>query len=98
MNDSDNNYNFLGKNKRRFFSDNLNYAIKNLSNPRFLGSIHLKNYSNPTLKNVENFFDNELDLKLTRSLRNTLVNPVTKTLFILAIVFNIFWFLLIYLI
>jgi len=98
MNESDNINNFPGKDKRRFFSDNLNFAIKNLSNPRFLGSIHLKNSSNPSLKNVENLLDNELDLKLTRSLKNTFLNPITKTLVILAILFNLFWFLSFYLI
>ncbi|KKL78922.1 hypothetical protein LCGC14_2020020 [marine sediment metagenome] len=98
MKESDNIENFLGKDKRQFFSDNLNYAIKNFFNPSFLGSIHLKKNSNPSLKNVENLLANDLDLRLTRSLKNTFLNPVTKTLVILAILFNIFWFLSIYLI
>ncbi|KKM79502.1 hypothetical protein LCGC14_1349300 [marine sediment metagenome] len=98
MKESENIENFLRKDKKKFFSDNLNYAIKNLLNPRFLGSIHLKKNSNPSLKNVENLLANDLDLKLTRSLKNTFLNPVTKTLIILAILFNLFWFLSIYLI
>lgn len=98
MGESNNIDNFLRKDRKLFSSDSLNNAIKNLSNPRFLGSIHLKKFSNPSLKNVENLLDNTLDLKLTRSLKNTFLNPITKTLIILAILFNLFWFLSIYLI
>ena len=96
MNESDNPDIFQRKGKNLLRSDNLKYAIKNLTNPRFLGSIHLKNNINPNINPVENLIDKELDLKLSRSLKNSLLNPLTKTLIILAILFNLFWFLLIY--
>ena len=98
MNESDKTDNFLRKDKKLLSSDSLDYAIKNLSRPRFLGSIHLKNNANPSFKHIENLIDKDLNLKMTKSLRNTILNPVTKTLIILAIIFNIFWFLLVYLI
>ncbi|MFX0037444.1 MAG: hypothetical protein ACFE9I_17615 [Candidatus Hermodarchaeota archaeon] len=79
-----------------FTSNNLNNAIKNLSKPNFLGSIHLKQEPNVNLYSVENLIESELKLKMTKSLKNTLLNPLTKTLIILAILFNLFWLLFIY--
>ena len=79
--------------KKQLYSNNLDNIIRNLSNPRFLGSIHMKK----TISNrnsVENLIEDELKLKMTKTLKNTLVNPVTKILIILAIVFNLIWFLL----
>ena len=98
MNESDKTDNFLRKDKKLLSSDSLDYAIKNLSRPRFLGSIHLKNAVNPSFNPIEHFVDKALDLRLTKSLKSTILNPITKTLIILAILFNIFWFLLVYLI
>lgn len=84
-------------NKRSLFSsNNLDNIIKNLSTPRFLGSIHLKKEANAHLNSVENLIEDELKLKMTKALKNTLFNPLTKILIILAIVFNLIWFLLIY--
>ena len=79
-------------------SNNLDYLIKNLSNPGFLGSIHLKKEMNPNYRQVENVLAIENELKLTNSLKNTIFNPVTKILIISAIIFNLIWFLSIYLI
>lgn len=78
-------------------SNNLDYLIKKLSNPRFLGSIHLKKEMNPNYRQVENILASENELKLTNSLKNTIFNPVTKILIISAIIFNLIWFLSIYL-
>lgn len=77
-------------------SNNLNNLIKNLSKPRFLGSIHMKKESSPNSNLVVNLIESELKLKMTRSLKNTLFNPVTKILVTLAIIFNLFWLLFIY--
>ena len=96
MNESDNPDVFLKKGKNLWRSDSLSYAIKNLSNPRFLGSMHLKSNINQNINPVENLIDNELNLKLSKSLKNSFLNPITKTLIILAILFNLFWFSLIY--
>ncbi|MFX1345295.1 MAG: hypothetical protein ACFFBC_09935 [Promethearchaeota archaeon] len=78
-------------------SNNLDYLIKKLSNPEFLGSIHLKKEMNPNYQQVEKILSSEHELKLTRSLKNTIFNPVTKFLIISAIIFNLVWILSIYL-
>ena len=77
-------------------SDYLHNIIKNISRPKFLGSIHLKNDTNIYNRSVENLLKGELEGKITRSLKNTFLNPITKTLIILALIFNIIWFFLIY--
>ena len=78
-------------------SSNIDFLIKRISNPSFIGSIHLKKEMNPNYHQIENILASEYDSKLTQSLKNTIFNPVTKILIISAIVFNIFWFLSIYL-
>lgn len=70
-------------------SDYLSDNIKNISRPKFLGSIHLKNDTNINNHSVVNLLKGELEGRLTKSL-----NPITKTLIILALVFNIIWFLI----
>jgi len=81
-------------NKSKFLpSNNLSSRIKNLSNPRFLGSIHLRKEMNPIYHQVKNLIANENELKLNKSLKNTLFNPVTKILIILAALFNVIWVL-----
>ncbi|MFX1502264.1 MAG: hypothetical protein ACFFDH_14985 [Promethearchaeota archaeon] len=84
----------INKNKQ-LYSNYIDNIIKNLSNPRFLGSIHMKKGDSLKNNSVENLVESELKLKMTKSLKNTLLNPVTKVLIILAIVFNLIWFLLI---
>lgn len=81
--------------KKYLYSNHLNNLISNISNPRFLGSIHMKKTLSHNNNSVENLIENELKQNLTKSLKNTLFNPVTKILILLAIVFNIIWFLLI---
>jgi len=85
-------------NRKNFVPSNyLNQLIQNLSNPRFLGSIHLKKEMNPNYSQVENFISNQHELKMTKTLKNVILNPITKILIISAIFFNVIWFLLIYL-
>lgn len=76
--------------------NNLKYLINNLSNPRFLGSIHLKKEMNPNYADLNNMLMNEHELKLTRSLKNSIFNPITKILIISVIIFNLIWFLAMY--
>ncbi|MFX1316752.1 MAG: hypothetical protein ACFE9T_12885 [Promethearchaeota archaeon] len=78
-------------------SDYLSEQIKKLSKPNFLGSIHLKDALNANNNAVDNLLKSELELKLAKSLKNTFLNPITKTLITLTLIFNIIWFLLIYL-
>lgn len=77
-------------------SDYLRNMIKNISRPKFLGSIHLKNDTNIYNQSFDNLLKGELEGKITKSLKNTFLNPITKTLIILAFIFNIIWFFLIY--
>ncbi len=79
-----------------FTSNNMENIINNLSKPRFLGSIHMKNEAKPNSNLVENLLENELKLKMTKSLKSTLFNPITKILILLAIIFNLTWLFFIY--
>ena len=81
--------------KGKQYSNYLGNIIKNLSNPRFLGSFHMKKETSSNNDSVENLIESELKLKMTRSLKNTLINPITKILIISALVSNIIWLLLI---
>jgi hypothetical protein len=78
--------------KKQLFSNHLNDVINSLTNPRFLGSIHMRKANSDT-DSLENLVESELQLKTTKALKSTLFNPVTKILIILAVVFNILWFL-----
>jgi len=84
------------KNLNLLTSNELDNIIKNLSKPFFLGSIHLKKEANPGFSSVENLLKGELELKMTRALKNTLLNPITKVLILLAIAFNILWIISVY--
>ena len=78
-------------------SNNLANSIKNLSSPRFLGSIHLKNINiNPNISSIDNLLSSELELNVNKSLKNMLFNPITKILVLLMISFNLLWFLFLY--
>ena len=79
-----------------FSSDALSNSINNLSSPRFLGSIHMKKELVSNFSSVENLLNDELEMKLNESLKNTLFNPITKFLILLTIIFNLVWVLLLY--
>ena len=79
--------------KNQFYSNHLQNIIRSLSSPRFLGSIHMKS-TNSNNNSIEHLIESEMKLKTTKALKNTLFNPLTKILIILAIAFNIIWFLL----
>lgn len=79
-------------------SYDFNYLFKNLTKPNFLGSIHLKNNTmDYKVQPVKNLIQTQHELELTKSLKNTLFNPVTKFLILLAISFNLVWILFMYL-
>ena len=77
-------------------SNNLDNIIKNLSKPRFLGSIHMKKDTITNSNMVENLVESELKSRMTHSVKNTIFNPITKILIILAIIFNLIWLLFVY--
>ncbi|MFX1497504.1 MAG: hypothetical protein ACFFBH_08255 [Promethearchaeota archaeon] len=71
-------------------STSFNNIIKNLSTPRFLGSYHLKEADNPQFKPIENLLRGNLQFKYSKSLRSIVFNPITITLIVIALVFNLF--------
>jgi hypothetical protein len=77
-------------------TNNLDNMIKNLSAPRFMGSVHMKRDTSPSSNIVTSLVENELNMKISKSLKNTLFNPVTKILILLAIIFNLTWLLFVY--
>jgi len=79
-----------------FSSDALSNSINNLSKPRFLGSIHMNKELVNNFGSVGNLLNGELEMKLNKSLKNTLFNPITKFLILLTIIFNLVWLLLLY--
>jgi len=83
----------LGQKKLSLLSsDALDNSIKNLTRPTFLGSIHMKNmYPNTNFSSIENILKGQLELKINKSLKNATLNPITKVLIILMVIFNIVW-------
>ncbi|MFX0178466.1 MAG: hypothetical protein ACFE85_19800 [Candidatus Hodarchaeota archaeon] len=76
---------------RPFTSNGFNNIIKNLSTPSFLGSYHLKEAINPKFKPIENLLRGDLQLKYSKSLRSMVFNPITISLIVIALIFNLFW-------
>jgi len=58
--------------------NNITHLVKNISNPKFLGSIHLKKETNPNYNQVKDLLTNEHELNLTQSLKNSMFNPITE--------------------
>lgn len=79
-----------------FSSDALSNSINNLSKPRFLGSIHMNKELINNFSSVENLLNGELEMKLNKSLKNTLFNPITKILILITIIFNLVWLFLLF--
>ncbi len=88
-------YSLVNRNNLNPFN-NVTNLINNLSNPKFVGSIHLKKEMNPNYHQIKDLLANEHELNLTHSLKNTMFNPITKILILSAIIFNLFWFLAVY--
>ncbi len=97
--DSRREFEELGKNKLNLFSSEaLDNSIKNLTRPSFLGSIHMKKmYPKVNFSSIENILKGQLELKINNSLKNAILNPITKGLIILMVVFNIVWIMLLFL-
>ncbi|MFX0071958.1 MAG: hypothetical protein ACFFAO_12790 [Candidatus Hermodarchaeota archaeon] len=98
----ENNYSNQGKKKtegvRNFSSDALENSISNITNPRFLGSIHMNRKFVSNFTSVENLLNNELEMKMDKSLKSTLFNPITKVLILSMIIFNLVWLLFLFVI
>jgi len=82
----------INNNKLNTFSaHDPNQIFRMLSNPRFLGSYHMKKSILNNNKSINNLLKGNLELKYAKSLRNIVFNPLTITLIILAILFNFLW-------
>jgi hypothetical protein len=91
-------FNEVGPRIKSLSSYDLNNFIKNLSHPKFLGSLHLKKEAMTTYNHtVENMVKGELEMKMNKSLKNTFLNPITLSLIFIAIIFNIAWIMFLYL-
>jgi Fe2+ transport system protein B len=83
--------------RRILASNNLEQSIKNFSKPHFIGSYHLDKSHYRKNSAFTRLMSDELQIKVNKSIKSVVFNPVTKILIIIAILFNIFWFSLIYL-
>ena len=83
----------LNSNKLRLFpTSDYNNHLKSLTNPRFLGSYHIKEDSNPKYKTFSTLMKGDLEVKYAKALRSTLINPITIALIVIALLFNVLWF------
>jgi hypothetical protein len=71
---------------------NHNAHLKSLTNPQFLGSYHLKEAINSRYKSINTLLKGDLDVKYAKALRSNILNPVTISLIIIALIFNVMWF------
>jgi len=83
----------FNNNKLHLFpTSDYNSQLKRLANPRFLGSYHMKEETNPKYKTFNTLLKGDLDVKYAKALRSTLINPVTIALIVIALIFNVLWF------
>ena len=83
----------LNNNKLHLFpTSDYNSRLKNLTSPRFLGSYHMKEDANSKYNTFKTLLKGDLEVKYSKALRSTLINPITIALIVIALVFNILWF------
>lgn len=83
----------LNNNRLRLFpTSDYNSHLKSLTNPRFLGSYHLKEDTNPKYKTFSTLLKGDLEVKYAKALRSTIINPITIALIVIALLFNVLWF------
>ena len=83
----------LNNNKLHLFpTSDYNSHLKRLTSPRFLGSYHMKEETNPKYKTFNTLLKGDLEVKYAKALRSTLINPVTIALIVIALIFNVLWF------
>jgi hypothetical protein len=83
----------LNNNKLHLFpTSDYNSHLKSLTTPRFLGSYHMKEETNPKYKTFNTLMKGDLEVKYAKALRSTLINPVTIALIVIALIFNVLWF------
>lgn len=83
----------LNNSKLRLFpTSDYNSHLKSLTSPRFLGSYHMKEDTNPRYKTFNTLLKGDLEVKYAKALRSTLINPITIALITIALIFNVLWF------
>jgi len=83
----------LNNNKLHLFpTSDYNAHLKSLARPRFLGSYHMKEDADPRFKTINTLLKGDLEVKYSKALRSTLMNPITIALIVIALLFNILWF------
>jgi len=83
----------LNNNKLHLFpASDYNLHLKRLTTPRFLGSYHMKEDTNPRYQTFNTLLKGDLEVKYAKALRSTLINPVTIALIVIALIFNVLWF------
>jgi len=83
----------LNNNKLHLFpTRDYNSHLKSLTTPRFLGSYHMKEETNPKFKAFNTLLKGDLEVKYAKAIRSTLINPVTIALIVIALIFNVLWF------
>ena len=83
----------LNSNRLRLFpTSDYNSHLKSLTNPRFLGSYHLKEDTNPKYKTFSTLLKGDLEVKYAKALRSTIINPITIALIVIVLLFNVLWF------
>jgi len=88
----------LNSGKLNLFTSNFpNNQIEKLSQPNFVGSYHMKESINPKFKSMDNILRGNLELKYSKMIKIMIFNPITISLIVIALLFNIFWILLIFL-
>ncbi len=75
-----------------FPTSDYNSHLKRLTTPRFLGSYHMKEETNPRYKMFNTLLKGDLEVKYAKAIRSTLINPVTIALIVIALIFNVLWF------
>ncbi|NHJ21536.1 MAG: hypothetical protein EAX91_11375 [Candidatus Lokiarchaeota archaeon] len=75
-----------------FPSVDYNTQLRNLTNPKFLGSYHMKEDINPKYKTLNTLLRGDLEAKYSKALRSTIVNPITIALILIGLIFNILLF------
>ena len=75
-----------------FPTSDYNNHLRSLTSPRFLGSYHMKENTNPKYRSINTLLKGNLESKYSKALRSTIVNPITIALIVIALVFNILWF------
>ena len=77
-------------------SSEINRFINSLYRPHFLGSIHLKKDTDLNRNYVSDYISRDLQMKLSKSIKNPLNNPITRYLLFVMILFNVLWILFLY--